>query len=83
MGAARPSACPPSSASKATRSTPGATSPGRKTSWQELFARFDSHDIAPEEVDEFAQIMDEIVADRQNHPISFESPLGDEDGDER
>ncbi len=59
------------------------SSPGRKTSWQELFARFDSHDIAPEEVDEFAQIMDEIVADRQNHPISFESPLGDEDGDER
>ena len=59
------------------------SSRGRKTSWQELFARFDSHDIPPAEVDELAQIMDEIVADRQNHPISFESPLVDEDGDER
>lgn len=58
------------------------SSTGRKTSWQELFAQFDSHDIPPEEVDEFARIMDEIVADRQNHPISFESPLLDDDGDE-
>ena len=43
------------------------SSPGRATSWQELFARFDSHDIPPEEVDEFAQIMDEVVTERRMH----------------
>lgn len=58
------------------------SSTGRKTSWQELFAQFDSHDIPPEDQDEFATIMDEIVADRQNHPISFDSPLLDDDSDE-
>jgi len=53
------------------------------TSWQELFTEFDSHDIPPEDWDELARIMDEIVADRQNHPISFASPFDDEGEDAR
>ena len=53
---------------------------GRKAFWQDLFARLDS--VPQEERDEFARIMDEIVADRQNHPISFRSLLLDEDDDD-
>jgi antitoxin VapB len=39
--------------------------------WDDLFARFDS--IPQEERDEFARIMDEIVADRQRRPVSAAS----------
>ena len=38
------------------------------SAWQELFAEFDSHDIPPEERDEFARIMDEVVAGRRGQP---------------
>ncbi len=40
---------------------------GHKAFWDDLFARLDS--IPQEDRDEFARIMDNIVADRQNHLI--------------
>jgi len=53
----------------------------REAFWDDLFARFDS--IPQEDRDEFGRIMDEVVADRQNHPISFASPFDDFDDEER
>jgi len=35
----------------------------------------ETHDIPREESNEFGKIMDEIVADRQNHPVSLKSRL--------
>lgn len=53
---------------------------GGKAFWDDLFARLDS--IPREDRDEFARIMDEVVADRQNHPISFRSRLVDEEDEQ-
>ncbi len=39
----------------------------------------DAHDVPPEELKEFGKIMDQIVADRQNHPVSFKSRLDADD----
>ncbi len=41
----------------------------------------DTRDVPREERDEFGKIMDEIVGDRQNHPVSFTSRLVDDEDD--
>ncbi len=45
--------------------------------WQQFIADRDAHPVPQEELDEFTRIMDEIVADRQNHPISTRGVFDD------
>jgi antitoxin VapB len=57
------------------------TRKARQEFWAELFASLDAHAGSQDERVEFGKIMDEIVADRQNHPVSFTSRLVDDEGD--
>lgn len=45
--------------------------------WEKFIAYRDAHPVPQEELDEFTRIMDEIVADRQNHPISTRGVFDD------
>lgn len=54
----------------------------RRESWEELFAFRDAQIISDEEADEFARIMEEIVADRANHISDPRGVFADELDDE-
>ncbi|HWV36611.1 MAG TPA: hypothetical protein VNZ55_13325 [Thermomicrobiales bacterium] len=54
----------------------------RRESWEEFFAFRDAQNISDEEADEFARIMEEIVADRANHVPDPRGIFADELDDE-
>lgn len=45
--------------------------------WKKFIANRDAHPVPQEHLDEFARIMDEIVSERQNHPISARGVFDD------
>lgn len=53
------------------------------TSWREFFADLDATEVPEEDVDEYVRTMEQIVADRSNHPISsrgiFDDVLDEDD----